>query len=82
MNSLIKKLVINALKGYLDERNNSSCNDLFSDDPLLKKISKEELEQLRLLWVENCPEEAKELEYELVWDTSVLETLIKLIEKE
>lgn len=78
---LLKKLLLNSLNCLLDSLNNSSCNDLFPDDDLLKNISKKEFEEIEKTWKKLFPEESEEVGGELIFDIFLVDTIIKEVKK-
>ncbi len=75
--ALLNKLVKNALQDLADRYGNDGCNDLMSDDPLLRGVSKAELKEVEKRWAKLFPGEAKELGNELLFNAQLVATLVK-----
>lgn len=80
MNNLTKRLIINALTELHDRLCNDSCNDLGGQ--FLENISDKEFIDIEQEWIKKSPEEAKDYDNELLFDTQLVELLINKIKEE
>lgn len=84
MHPVIKRLLINLLKNLNDRMDNDSCNDLsenIKDEPLLEGISKKDFLSLQRDWARLFPEEAAELDNELIFNTLLVNYGIAKLEE-
>jgi hypothetical protein len=75
--NLLKRLLLNVIETLNDRLGNDSCNDIFSDEPLLKGISKEELKEINDFWVENFPDEVNDYGTKIHFNTQILNCVEK-----
>ena len=80
-NTLIKKLLLNVCSALGERFGWDGCNDLDASDPLLKGISKEELEEIKKEWIRLIPEAMTEREGDMSMNFDILDVLQKLLEE-
>jgi hypothetical protein len=81
MNSLINRLLLNALSELMYNYGNAGCNDLDLNHPILKGITPKEFLEIKEKWEALCPLSAKEQENEMHFDTNVVELLTTYLKK-
>ena len=78
--NLLKKLTLNALNELSERHSWNSCTDLLKNDPLLKGISEKEFNAIQKEWIKEFSKIAKEYGNKMLFNTFVLNLLIKKYE--